>query len=126
MPAIAALTLADRTPANVVFTPQSIDALGVARYYDDNSIFDAKRVVSMSVTLPKNGSSVARIKEKIVIPIMDTVDTSKKLGEIIVNLDAVIPKLASANQRLDARAFIVSLAGNAVSTAAFTSLENVY
>lgn len=126
MSAFANITLADSASANVVFTPQSNDASGVATWLDNNSVLDAKRKLTMSVTLPKNGSSVVRIKQKVVVPIMDTVNTSLKVGEIIANIDVVIPKLASQTQRLDARAFAKNLLADAVSTAAFTNLESIY
>lgn len=126
MSAFANITLADAAAANVVFTPQSIDSAGVARWLDSNSVFDAKRAVTMQVSLAKNGSSVNRIKQKVVVPIMDTVDTSKKVAEAIISIEAVLPKIAGESTRLDMKAFAANLLANAVSTAAFTSLESIY
>lgn len=126
MTAFASLTIADSAAANVVFTPQSIDSNGVARWLDANSIFDAKRTVTMQVSLAKNGSSVNRIKQKVVVPIMDTVDTSKKVAEAIITVEAVLPKVAGQAVRLDMKAFAANMLANAVSTAAFTSLESIY
>lgn len=126
MTAFAALTLQNNAAANVVFNPQSIDGAGVARYMTSESVYDARKVVTMSVQLPKNGSNVVRIKQKVAIPIMDSVDATKKVGEAYVNIESVIPKLASETTRLDLRKFADTLLANAVSTAAFQNLEAIY
>jgi hypothetical protein len=126
MSAFASLTLVDYAVANVVFTPTSIDNNGVAKYLSSDAIFDAKKAVTMQVTLPKAGGSVSRVKQKIVIPIMDTVDTTKKVSECIISIEAVLPKNATLAQRRDLKALAVSLAGNAITTAAYESLESIY
>lgn len=126
MSAFAALTLQNNAAANVVFNPQSIDSDGVATYLTSDAIFDSKKKVTMSVALPKGGSSVARIKQRVMIPIMDTVDTNKKVAEAYVTIEAVIPKLASETARLDLRKLADTLLANAVSTAAYQSLEAIY
>lgn len=126
MSAFAPVTLLNDASGNVVFNPQGIDSNGVAKYLTSDSIYDAKRALTMSVTLPKNGSNVARIKQKIMIPVMDAVDTSLKLGEAYITIEAVIPKQASSTVRLDLRKHADTLLTNAISTAAFTSLEAIY
>jgi len=126
MSSFAALTLKNNALADVVFNPQSIDPEGVAKWLDANSIFDAKRSVTMRVSLPKNGGQVARIKQRVMIPVMDSVDTSKKIAEAYINIESVVPKQASEQVRLDLRAFGGNLLDNAVSTAAFTSLEAIF
>lgn len=80
----------------------------------------------MSVSLPKNGSQVARIRQKVMVPIMDSVDASKKIAEAYVNIEAVIPKQASDTTRLDLRKLADTLLQSAVTTAAFTSFEAIY
>jgi hypothetical protein len=126
MSAFAALSLLNNAGTAVVFNPQSIDASGVAKWTTNEASYDAKRVVTMSVSLPKNGSSVIRIKQKVLVPIMDAVDATKKVGEIYVNIETVIPKLASETNRLDVRKLADTLLQNAVSTAAFQNLEAIY
>jgi len=126
MSAFATLTLQNNAAANVVFSPVSIDASGVATWLTSDSVYDAKKSVTMSVSLPKKGGSVSRIKQKIVIPIMNSVVTTQKDGEIIANVEVVIPKIASSTDRLDARKYVQTLVADAVSTAAFTNLESIY
>lgn len=126
MPAIAALVLADHSAVNVSFAPVAQTQDGVVTYVSNESVYDAKRKITWSVSQPKSGSSVARIKGKIVIPVMDTVDTSKKLGEAVLNVEAILPKISSDTHRLDLKAFAVALLSHAVSTAGFTSYEGVY
>lgn len=126
MSAFAALTLQNNAAANVTFNPQSLDSSGVATYITSDSVFDARKKVTMSVALPKNGSSVIRIKQKVVVPVMDAVDATLKVGEAYCNIEAVIPKQASETVRLDLRKYADTLLQNAVSTAAFQNLEAIY
>lgn len=126
MSAFAVLTLANATPTNVAFNPQSIDSNGVATFMTNDAIFDSKKRVTMAVSLPKNGSSVSRVKQKIVIPVMDATDANKKVAEAYVTIEAVIPKLASETDRLNLKAFATNLLSNAVSTAAYQNLEAIY
>lgn len=126
MTAFAAVTLQNNAAANVVFNPQAIDPTGVAIWLTNDAIFDSKKKLTMSVTIPKGNSPVVRIKQRVMIPIMDAVDTTKKIGEAYVNIETVIPKLASETTRLDLRKFADTLLTNAVSTAAFQNLEAIY
>lgn len=126
MSAFAALVLKNAAAADVTFNPSSIDGAGVATWLTSTSIFDAKEKVTMSVQLAKNGGAVSRIKQKVLIPIMDTVDTSSKLGEAYATIEIVIPKVSTSTHRLDLRAHLSTLLDHAVSTAAFTDLEAIY
>lgn len=126
MTAFAALTLQNNAAANVTFNPQSIDSSGVATWFTSDSVFDAKKKVTMSVSTPKGNGTVSRIKQRVMVPIMDTVDTTKKIGEAYVNIEAVIPKVTSDIIRLDLRKYADTLLTNAVSTAAFQNLEAIY
>lgn len=126
MSAFASLTLVNNAAANVVFNPQSIDGSGVAKWLTTDSVFDARKAVTMSLTLPKNGSSVVRLKQKISVPIMDTVDATKKVADAYIMIEAVLPKQCSETIRLDLRKYADTLLTNAISTAAFQSLEAIY
>lgn len=126
MSAFAALTLQNNAAGNVVFNPQSIDSNGVATFLTADSVYDARKRVTMSVTLPKSTGNVTRIKQRVIVPIMDTVDTSLKVAEAYVNIEAVIPKQTSETTRLDLRKFADTLLQNAITTAAFQNLEAIY
>lgn len=126
MPAFAAITLLNNAAANVIFNPQSLDAKGVATYLTGDAVFDAKMRFTHSVSLPKNGSTVSRVKQKIVVPVMDTVDPSKKVCEPYINIEYVIPKNTPESVRLDMPKYGASLASHAVTKAAVQNFESVY
>nr|URG16502.1 MAG: coat protein [Leviviridae sp.] len=127
MSAFANITLGDRTPTNVVFGPAGIDSSGVAKFLvAADASYDAKRSLTMSVALPKNGSNVVRVKQKVMIPIMDAVDSSLKVAEAYVTMEAVIPKQASLAQRQDLKAFAKNFLLDAVTTAAYENFEAIY
>lgn len=126
MSAFASLSLTNAAAVAVVFNPASIDSSGVARWLTSDAIYDSKKAATMLVTYPKNGGQVCRIKQKIVIPIMDAVDASKKVSEAYVNIEAVIPKNASETTRMDLRKFADSFLMHAVATAAYQNLEGIY
>lgn len=126
MSAFAALSLLNEAAVATTFNPASIDSVGVAKWLGTESILDAKKSVTMSVTLPKNGSSVARIRQRVMIPIMDTVDVNKKVAEAYADVTIVLPKLASSTNRLDLRKFADQLLINAVTTAAVSNFESIY
>lgn len=126
MSAFATLSLKNNAAVEQTFYPQSIDSAGVATWLDSAASLDAKRKVSMSVALPRNGGTVARIKQKVTIPVMDSVDATKKVAETYVVIEAVIPKIASETIRLDLKALATDLLADAVSTAAFQNHESIY
>lgn len=126
MTAFASLTLVNNAAANVTFIPTGIDPKGVATWMTNDAVYDSRRKVTMSVSLPSNSGSVIRVKQKVTVPVMDAIDTTKKVGEAYVYIESVFPKLASQTTRLDLRKFADTLLTNAVSTAAFTDFENIY
>lgn len=125
MSAFAALVLKNQANTDVTFNPSSIES-GLASWHVPNSIYDARQRATFSVRLPKNGSNVARITAKLVFPIMDTVDATKKVAEASAEVVFLLPKQASETQRLDLRKGIDSFITNAVATAAVQYLEGVY
>lgn len=126
MSAFAALSLLNEAAVAQTFNPCNIDSAGVAKWLGTETLLDAKKVVTMSVSLPKNGSSVVRVKQRVLVPIMDTVDTTKKIGEAYANVELVIPKFASSTVRLDVRKYADQLLINAVTTASISNFESIY
>lgn len=126
MAAFATLTLTNNAAANVVFAPSKIDANGVATYYSTASVIDARPSASLAVRVPSKTSNVARVTGKIVVPVMDVVNTSLKIAECIGSFELVLPKVATETQRLDARKLLDTLLQNAISTSAVQYLESVY
>lgn len=126
MPALAALVLQNAAAANVTFNPVSIDSDGVAKWQTADSVYDARSHVTHKVRLPLAGGSVARVKQRITIPVMDSVDASKKIGECYVDVEAVMHKQASETIRLNLQAYAETLIAHAITTAAVQNLESVY
>lgn len=126
MTAFAALALTNSAAATVTFAPTSIDSNGVAKFLTNDAAFDAKKSVTFSVALPKNGSSVIRIKQRISIPTMDAVDSSKKVADNYVNIEYVVAKNSPLATRLDLQKFADTLTMHAATTAALTSFESQY
>lgn len=126
MTAFAVLTLNDNAAAAQTFNPASIDSSSVAKWLGTEALLDAKKSVTMSVSLPKSTGSVVRVRQRVAIPIMDSVVTNKKIGESYADITIVIPKFASSTDRLNLRAFTQNLLANAVSTAAITNFESIY
>lgn len=130
MTAFAVITLDDGadTPVSHSFTPSAIDQNGVARLYelDDNVPFDGRNAISLGVKLPKAGSNVARVTAKVVIPVMDGVDPTKKIGEAIGSVEFVLPKSTVLAQRKDLLAFTANFLAEASVVAAVEGLESIY
>jgi hypothetical protein len=126
MVAFASKTLLNYAAANVVLTPARIDATGVAKWRGSDSVFDAQPTATLLVKEPKNGSNVARVSGKIVVPVMDTVDTTKKVGECICTYEFVLPKAATLTQRRDILAMAKSDLDHATVEAAVENIESIY
>lgn len=126
MSAFAAMTLQNNSAVNVTFNPQSIDADGVARYITSDAIYDAKSIVTAKLSTPKAGSDVSRVTLKVMVPVMDTVDTSKKVGECVWTISGVLPKRATQTQRLDSRKYAEKLLGLALVTSMVDTYEGIY
>lgn len=126
MTALASLALQNNAAAAVTFTPVGRDSQGVTKWMTQDSVYDARKVVTMSLTHPKNGSSVIRLKFKVSIPVMDAVDAAKKMSDCYANVELVMPKTASETTRLDLRKLLDTLLISAVTTAAVQLLEDVY
>lgn len=126
MSAFATLTLQNNAAANVVLSPNSIDAQGVATWFGTATVLDARARATLSVRNPKGTSSVARVMGKVAVPIMDTVDPSKKVAEVLGTFEFVLPKQATETQRLDIRKMVDTMLTNAVLTAAVQNIEAIY
>lgn len=126
MSAFASLTLQNNAAANVVFTPSAIDKDGVATWYGTGAVLDARPRATLKVSNPKTGSSVARVTGKVVVPVMDIVDTTKKVADVIGSFEFVLPKQATETQRLDIRKLVDTMIENAITTAAVQYVESIY
>lgn len=126
MSAFANLVLVNNAAANVTFTPANIDSDGVATWYSTGTVLDARPRASILVRNPKGNSNVARVTGKVVVPIMDTVETTKKVAEVVGSFEFVLPKQASETQRLDIRKMVDTMITNAITTNAVQYIESIY
>lgn len=126
MSAFASLALQNNAAATVTFVPQKIDSNGVAVWMTSNAVYDGKQKATLSVKLPQNGSTVVRVTGKVTLPIMDTVDTTKKVAECVGTFELLLPKQASQTNRLDIRKELDTFLTNAVVTSAVQDFEAIY
>jgi hypothetical protein len=130
MTAFAAILLDDGadTPVEHTFSPSGFDQNGVARLYEatEDGSLDSRLSISLGVSLPKNGSQVARVTAKAVVPVMDSEDPSVKTGELIGTASFVLPKTATLAQRADILALLANFLADESVVAAVQNLESIY
>jgi hypothetical protein len=127
MSAFATLALQNNAGTTVNFAPLTIDsASGVASYGTSDAVYDQKSVVTASVKYPSKSSTKARLRLKVTVPLMDTVDTTKKVDEAIGTVELAFPKNMSSTDRLNLRKYVQTLVADAVTTAFATSFEGIY
>lgn len=124
MPAIAAIQLKNNAAVDVSFVPINTDASGISTFMSSEAQFDQRKKVTAQVALPKAGSSVSRLRYRVTVPVLDA--NGVKTGEVLVDVNAVIPKVASATDALNALAFAKGLMATAAVTAAFDHQEGFY
>jgi hypothetical protein len=121
------LTVKDSLAADVNFNATVINYVnGVATWRTTGTNFDTSAAITFSMSLPTAKSTRTRIKEKVVIPVVNVLDATKKDDEIIVNIEFIIPKSATLLQRQNARAFASNLLAGAVTSNATDNLAGVY
>jgi hypothetical protein len=112
MSAMIALELVDYNVDPITFTPDGIDGAGVARWTTGDSVLDAQKEITLSVRRGKPASKVSRVNAKVVIPYIDDLD--QRIGTDLVNIEFVLTKGGSLNQRRNLKAYLTGLLGSAV------------
>jgi hypothetical protein len=130
MSAFAPIVLEDGadTPVEHTFSPSGFDLNGVARLYEatEEGSLDSRYAISLGVSLPKNGSQVARVTAKVVIPVMDSENPLVKIGELIGTTSFVLPKTATLTSRADILALMANFLADASVVSAVQDLESIY
>lgn len=130
MTAFAAILLDDGadTPVEHTFSPSGFDQNGVARLFEatDEGSLDSRWAISLGVALPKNGSQVARVTAKVVIPVMDSENPAVKTGELIGTVSFVLPKTAVLEDRANILALTANFLADPSVVAAVQDLEAIY
>jgi hypothetical protein len=127
MPALAALSLKNQAGTEVVYSPGGINAAtNVVTYIGAGASYDARTQVSFSVVLPRGNATRVRIRGKISVPIMDPVDTTKRVDECIGDFEFSLPKRAALLDRQNLRASLADFLTDATVVAAVENYESVY
>lgn len=138
MAAIAALTLADgkTPPVNHTFSPDNIDATGVAKYKDrSGGIALGYPTVSLGIRPPTKGSRLYRVTVKIATPILEVTSPSTSTGiqpaptlayTPLFTGEFVLSERSTLAERKDLLAYVKNMFANAVITSAVHDFESVY
>lgn len=124
MPAFAALSLSDGTAARTFDTSYRRDNLAGWRFV--TGVFDANHTVTASVSLPGVNGKVSRVKHRVTVPIMDSVDVSVKLGEMVANVEFILPKMSSVAQRTVLLSYVNALLATSMAADNVIGLEGTF
>lgn len=127
MSAFASLSLKNQAAVEVVYSPADIDPVsGVARWLGAGAVYDARTQVTLSLSYPKGNGSKVRVRGKISVPVMDTVDTTKKVDENIATFEFSLSKKSPLLVRQDLRAALADFCIDTVVVKAIEDFENIY
>lgn len=127
MPAFANISLKNQAAVEVVYTPADIDPTSsVARYLGAGASFDARPQVTISTSYPKGNSTKVKVKGKIVFPVMDTLDTTKKVDENIGQFEFSMSKSSALLTRQDLRASLADFLTDPTVVTAVENFESVF
>ena len=138
MAAFAALTLADgqATPVNHTFSPDIIDAAGVAKYKDrSGGIALGYPSVSLGIRPPNKSSRLFRVSCRIATPVLEVTSPSTSTGIQPAPTLAHMPLFAGEfilserslrAERANLLAYVKNMFANAVIAQAVLDFESVY
>lgn len=120
MPTPTTLELSNFT-GTALFAPYRQDTqTGMISYIGPGESYDARPVLTLLSTFPKNGSNRLRQRVKMSIPVMDPVDPTKKIDELIFSMEVSLPKNASLETRNDLKAYAADLTQQSIFRAFIT------
>lgn len=126
MPAFSTLQLKNQAAIETSFSPASINpATSVVSWLGAGATLDARTQVTHSLVLPTGKGTRVRSKQRVTIPVIDTI-TGTKVDEIIVNIDASIPKNSALADRQNIRAYVADLMTDSVVVKSYEDFESVY
>lgn len=127
MSAFATLNLKNQAATEVPFAPASIDPSNkVITWLGAGASYDAKPKATLLLNLPKAGASRVRIQGKVSIPVMDAIETTKRIDENLATFDFSLSKNSTLLDRQNLRAHIADFLTDAVIVAMVEQFENVY
>lgn len=127
MTQLATLSLKNQAATEVAFTVEGINySTNVASWVNVGASYDASKRATFSLVPPTARSSRARVRVKVAVPIMDPVLVTKKVDELIVNVEFVLPKSSTLADRQDLRAYMADFLTDPVVVNAIQNFEGVY
>lgn len=127
MTQFATLQLKNDAATETLFTVEGINyQTNVAAWVNAGSSYDASKRATFSMLSPTARSTRARVRLKVAIPIMDPLLPTKKVDELIANVELVLPKSSALADRKDLRAFIADFLVDPVVVNAVNNFESVY
>jgi hypothetical protein len=127
MSAFATLSLKNQAGTEVNYSPADIDQkTGVARYLGAGAVYDERPQVTVSVSYPSGKGTKIRVRGKISFPVMDPVDTTKKVDEQLALFEFSLAKNSALASRQNLRAAIADFLTDTVVVKAIEDFESVY
>lgn len=127
MSQLATLQLKNQSATEVDFNVNGVNyANNVASWAAAGASYDAKSIATFSLQQPSGKSTRARLKLKVSIPIMDAVQTTTKIDELIASVELVLPKSSVLLDRQNLRAYIADFLTDTVVVNAVEKFEGVY
>lgn len=127
MSAFTILQLKNHAASEVSYSPADIDPkTGIARWLGAGSVYDARPQVTLSVAYPQGNGTKVRVRGKIVVPIMDSVDTTKKVDEQIATFEFSLSKRSTLLERQNLRAALADFCIDTVIVKAIEDFESAY
>lgn len=137
MPAFAAITLNDgaSTPVAHVFDPATLNGLQSTFADRSGGISVGFPTVTILSSVPTKTSRLYKVRAKIVMPVMEVVNSSTYSGitpaptkayDMTCVIEFFMPERSTLQQRKDIRAFAKNFLAHATATSLVETLETVY
>lgn len=137
MPGFANITLNDGagTPVAHVFAPNTLDGLMSTFADRSGGISVGYPTVTIVSTVPSKTSRLYKVRAKIVMPVLEVVNSSTFSGitpaptkayDMTATVEFFVPERSTLQQRKDIRAFMQNFLANAITTALVETQESIY
>lgn len=129
MSAFAPVSLKNQAGTETAFNPTTVErnaSINVANWAAAGTVYDGRHKLSASLQLPTSRSPRAKVKLKVTIPHMSSVDPNLKLDESIINLDFSLAKISGLVDRQNIRAYAADLLTDAIVIAMVENYEGIY
>lgn len=115
MPSTANIVVADATPTNHTFAPQSA-SLALSTWQESSAeTYEGNGRIAISMSPPNSSRKTSRMKLTCALPIERTVDDVVKVTDtILYTVEAVVPSTCSAGEAANAFALVKNTLANAL------------